>query len=229
MKLIKRISVLSLIAVTSMSVVACSDDDSPVEPALQAGQVMAVHTSPNAPVVDILVNSVAAVEDLGFTENTGYLTVPAGPQNIKVYVPALDAIIFDQTLPIAPTTYFSIFAVDSVENINFFITNDDLTMPAAGKAHVRFMHLSPNAPAVDITDTDGNIIFGDYKFPDYSDFTPVDAGTYDLEVRLQGTDTVVLSLNDIVLEDGKIYTVYAKGFVGGVADQALGAEIIVNN
>jgi hypothetical protein len=229
MKLVKKLSTLILIVVTSLTIVACSNDDNPADPDPQEGQVMAVHTSPNAPAVDILVNSVAVVEGLGFTENTGYLAVPAGSQNFKVYVPALDAVIFDQTLPVAPTTYFSVFAADSVEKIYFFITNDDLTNPAAGKAHVRFMHLSPNAPAVDITDTNGNIIFGNYEFSDYSDFTPIDVGTYDLQVRLQGTDTVVLPLNDIVLEDGKIYTVYAKGFVGGAGDQALGAEIIVNN
>jgi len=229
MKLVRKLSILSFILVASLAMIACSDDNNPADPDPQEGQVMAVHTSPNAPVVDILVNSVAVVEGLGFTENTGYLAVPAGSQNFKVYVPALDAVIFDQTLPVAPTTYFSVFAVDSVENIYFLITNDDLSNPAAGKAHVRFMHLSPNAPAVDITDTNGNILFGGYKFSDYSDFTPIDAGTYDLEVRLQGTNTVVLPLNDIVLEDGKIYTVYAKGFVGGAGNQALGAEIIVNN
>jgi hypothetical protein len=31
------------------------------------------------------------------------------------------------------------------------------------------------------------------------------------------------------LADGKIYTVFAKGFLGGTGAQALGAEIIVNN
>jgi hypothetical protein len=31
-----------------------------------------------------------------------------------------------------------------------------------------------------------------------------------------------------VLGEGKIYTVFAKGFVGGTGNQALGAQIIVN-
>lgn len=33
----------------------------------------------------------------------------------------------------------------------------------------------------------------------------------------------------ITLVAGKIYTVYAKGFLGGTGVQALGAEIISNN
>ena len=124
---------------------------------------------------------------------------------------------------------YSVFAVDPVANITPLVIVDDLTAPAMGNAHVRFIHLSPDAPAVDITTTDGTVVFGNYEFKDYSDFTPLPAGSYDLQVRLAGTDTVVLELNGIAVADGNIYTVFAKGFVSGTGTQALGAEIIVNN
>ena len=88
--------------------------------------------------------------------------------------------------------------------------------------------MSPDAPAVDITTTDGTVVFGDKSFKEYSDFMPLPAGSYDLQVRLSGTDTVVLDLPGIMLEDGRIYTVFAKGFVNGQDKQALGAQIIVN-
>jgi hypothetical protein len=57
----------------------------------------------------------------------------------------------------------------------------------------------------------------------------VDAGSYNLEVRAAGTNTVVLSIPGIALTAGKIYTVFAKGFLGGTGVQALGAQIIMNN
>jgi hypothetical protein len=50
-----------------------------------------------------------------------------------------------------------------------------------------------------------------------------------LQVRVAGTPTVALNLPGITLEAGMIYTVFAKGFLNGVGQQALGAEIIVNN
>jgi hypothetical protein len=109
------------------------------------------------------------------------------------------------------------------------VITDDLTAPASGKAHVRFVHLSPNAPAVDIAVDGGSVVFADYSFKEYSAFTPLDAGSYDLEVRAAGTSTVALDLDPITLQAGKIYTVFAKGFLGGTGTQALGAEIIVNN
>jgi hypothetical protein len=228
MKLIKKFSLFLLIAVTSIAMISCSDDDNPAEPNPGQGMVMAVHTSPDAPEVDILVNDAVAKEGLEYTQNTDYVSVTAGTQNFKVYVPALEENIFDANLPITANVNYSVFAIDEVAEIDFLLLVDDLTSPAAGNAHVRFIHLSPDAPAVDITDTDGNIVFGDYSFPQDSEFEPLPAGTYDLQVRLQGTDKVVLPLPGITLQDGKIYTVYAKGFVEGEGAQALGAEIIVN-
>ena len=104
------------------------------------------------------------------------------------------------------------------------VLEDDLTAPASGQSHVRFLHLSPDAPAVDITLTDGTVVFANAAFQDYTAFTPLDAGSYDLQVRAAGTSTVVLSLPTITINDGMIYTVFAKGFLNSLA-----AEIIVNN
>ncbi|HAD33406.1 MAG TPA: cell wall anchor protein, partial [Chitinophagaceae bacterium] len=98
-----------------------------------------------------------------------------------------------------------------------------------GKAHVRFVHLSPDAPAVDVAVTGGSVVFANKAFKTYTAFTPLDAGTYNLEVRVAGTSTVALPLPGIALTAGKIYTVFAKGFLGGTGAQALGAQIIVNN
>jgi hypothetical protein len=72
-------------------------------------------------------------------------------------------------------------------------------------------------------------VFANKAFKEYSAFTPVDAGTYNLEVRVAGTSTVALPLNNITLQAGKIYTVFAKGLLAGSGTQALGAQIIVNN
>jgi hypothetical protein len=194
-----------------------------------AAMAMAIHASPDAPGVDLLVDDAVAGTNLEFPNNTGYLAVTAGMRNIKVNVTGTSTTVIEADLDLTKDKSYSIFAVDSVANIGAVVIEDNLAAPASGNAHVRFIHLSPNAPAVDITTTTGAIVFGDYSFKEYSDFTPLAAGSYDLEVRLEGTETVVLELPGIALEDGKIYTVFAKGFVGGSGDQELGAEIIVNN
>jgi hypothetical protein len=93
-------------------------------------------------------------------------------------------------------------------------------------AHVRFIHLSPDAPAVDVAVTGGDVLFGNVAFRGFTAYSPVPAGTYDLEVRLAGTDTVALPLPGINLEEGKVYTVFAMGLAAG--DPVLEAVIVVD-
>jgi hypothetical protein len=199
---------------------------------LSAGSsnVMVIHASPDAPPVDLLVDdSKVNTTGLPFPQNTGYLAVSAGDRNFKVNAEGTSTTVIDATATLAPNGNYSIFAVDVLATTMPLVLEDDLSSPAAGKAHVRFLHLSPDAPEVDITLPDGTIVFGQYEFKESSAFTPFDAGTYDLEVRVSGTSTVALNLDNINLESGKIYTVFAKGLLSGSGDQALGAEIIVNN
>lgn len=227
----KQIALLGLVFVLGLTAVTgCSDDESVTNPpAAQTARVLTVHASPNAPGVDLLVDNVVAGTNLTFPNNTGYLTVPAGTRNVKVNVTGTATTVINADLPLTAAGNYSVFAVDSVSKISALVLTDNLAAPAAGKAHVRFIHLSPNAPAVDVALAGGAVVFANKAFKEYVDFTPLDAGTYNLEVRLAGTGTVVLPLPGISLTAGKIYTVFARGFVGGAGAQALGAEIISNN
>lgn len=207
---------------------ACSDDDNTVAPVQETALVKVIHASPDAPGVDLLVDNLVAGTNLTFPNNTGYLSVNSGTRNVKVNVTGTSTTVIEANLPIMTNKNYSVFAVNAVANLEPIVLEDDLSTPASGKAHVRFIHLSPDAPAVDITLTDGTVVFGDYIFKEASAFTPLDSGTYNLQVRLAGTSTVVLDLPNIALTAGKIYTVFAKGFVAGTGAQALGAQIIVN-
>lgn len=207
----------------------CGDDDNPTAPTPQNARVMAVHASPDAPAVDLLVDGTVAGSGLAFPNDTGYLTVAAGTRNVRVNVAGTTTTVIDANLPVPANANLSVFAVDSVATISAIVLTDDLTAPASGKAHVRFVHLSPDAPAVDVAVTGGPILFANQSFKGFTPFTPVDAGTYDLEVRAAGTGTVVLSVPGVALAAGRIYTVWARGFAGGSGAQALGAQIIVNH
>jgi LPXTG-motif cell wall-anchored protein len=68
---------------------------------------------------------------------------------------------------------------------------------------------------VDIAVTGGPVLFSDVPFKGVGDYLPVDAGTYDLEARVAGTDTVALSVPGVALEEGTVYTIFAMGLAGG--------------
>lgn len=228
--LLRKMLFIMLTFVTAISLAACSDDDNTTAPTPSAkASVMVVHASPDAPGVDLLVDNTVAGTNLTFPNNTGYLQVNAGTRNVKVNATGTSTTVIQANLNLMENKSYSVFAVNQVSTIEPLVFEDNLSNPASGKAHVRFIHLSPNAPAVNITLTDGTIVFGNVSFKGSVNFTPLDAATYNLQVRDAATNqTVVLELPNISLQAGKIYTVFAKGLLGGSGNQALGAQIIVN-
>jgi hypothetical protein len=232
MKKMIRFPMMLALASLTVFAVGCSDDDddNPITAnPPRTANVLVVHASPDAPAVDVLVdNGSPAVQDLMFPENTGYVALNSGTRNVKVNVANTNNTVINADLNLNPDLNYSVFAVNTVSSIEPLVLVDDLATPASGMTHVRFVHLSPDAPAVDVAVTGGPVLFGDVSFKDYQGFAPVNAGTYNLEVRLAGTSTVVLPLPGIALQAGNIYTVFAKGLVAGTGSQALGAEIIVN-
>ena len=228
---IKNLMLLAVALPLAIAFTSCKDDDEEPTPtpAVDKASVMVTHASPDAPGVDLLIdNSKVNSAALEFPNSTGYLSVNAGTRNVKVNVTGTSTTVIQADLPLTKNMSYSIFAVNTVANIEPLVLEDDLTAPASGNAHVRFIHLSPDAPGVDIAVDGGAVVFPDVTFKEYSDFTPLPAGTYDLEVRVAGTSTVALDLDPIVLEPGKIYTVFAKGLLSGTGPQALSAQIIVN-
>jgi hypothetical protein len=227
---LNKLAIAIAVSSMAMSFAGCSKDDKATSPQISNAHVLVVHASPDAPGVDLLVDNVKVNSlPLTFPNATGYLPVTAGNRNIKVNASGTSTSVINANLDLSADISYSIFAIDTLASIAPLVIQDNLGAPASGKSHVRFIHLSPNAPAVDITLTDGTVVFGNKAFSQYTPFTPLNAGTYNLQVRLAGTSTVVLNLPNIVLENGKIYTVFAKGLVGRSGDQALGAQIIVNN
>jgi hypothetical protein len=219
-----------LAVLPTLFLMSCDRDDDPV--VTQTANVKVVHASPDAPGVDLLVdNTRVNTTPLMYPNDTDYLVVEAGTRNIKVNAAGTNTSVIDANINLAPDQYYTIFAANQLDNIEAVVVTDNLTPPASGQAHVRFIHLSPDAPAVDVVVADeGPVLFSNQTFKQATDFTPVSAGSYNLEVRVAGTNTVVLELPNVQLTDGAIYTVFAKGFVTPPADNdnGLAAGVIEN-
>ncbi|MHB1414568.1 MAG: DUF4397 domain-containing protein [Chloroflexota bacterium] len=193
----------------------------------EMARVRVVHASPDAPAVDVLVNGQKAFTNVSFESITDYASLAAGTYNVKV-VPAgaMEPVVINADLGLNPGTNYSVVAVGELANIEPLVLVDNSSVPAAGKAHVRFVHASPDAPAVDIAVKNGPVLFSNIPFEGVGNYLPVNAGTYDLEVRVAGTDTVALDVPGVNLNQGTAYTVYAMGLASGTP--ALTAVISVD-
>jgi LPXTG-motif cell wall-anchored protein len=207
----KRLFVLSAVLVLSLAMATSALAQSDM------ARVRVVHASPDAPAVDVWVNGAVAFSNAPFEGTTDYAELAPGSYQVQVTpTGATEPIVIDATLDLAAGTDYTVVAVGQLANIEPLVLVDNNSAPAAGKAHVRFVHASPDAPAVDIAVANGGpVLFSNVPFKGVGDYLPVDAGTYDLEARVAGTDTVALSVPGVSLADGAVYTIFAMGLAAG--------------
>ena len=208
----KLIAMAILVLVASMVLVVA-----PASAATNPGfaWIRVAHASPDAPAVDIWVNGQVVVSNLAFAKVTGYLLVPAGDYNIKVTpTGATTPVVIDANVTLEKNKAYTVAARNPLATITASVFVDDNSMPAAGQARVKFIHLSPDAPAVDVY-ANGTKIFDNISYPNAANPIEVREGQYDLEVKVAGTGTVVLTVNDVDLAADTVYTAFAEGLAGG--------------
>jgi hypothetical protein len=213
----KRILVLTAVLVLSLALATSALAQSDM------ARVRVVHASPDAPAVDVWVNGSVAFSNAPFKGITDYASLAPATYNVQVTpTGATEPVVIEADLALAANTDYTVIAVGLLDNIEPLVLVDNNSAPAAGKAHVRFVHASPDAPAVDIAVANGGpVLFSNVPFKGVGDYLPVDAGTYDLEARVAGTDTVALSVPGVQLNEGTVYTIFAMGLADG--DPALAA------
>lgn len=162
--------------------------------------------------------------DVPFSAVSDYLCLSAGSHRISP-AGAASPVVIDATVTFAPGGAYTVAATGllSSNDLQVLVLADDLgTIPSQAK--VRFVHTSPDAPAVDIAVSGGPVLFSNVSFRGASAYAEVSPGTYDLEVRLAGTSTVALALPGVALSAGTNATSFAIGQVGDGSLSALPAE-----
>jgi hypothetical protein len=198
------------IALSTISFVAGS--------AFATSSIRAFHASPDAPAVDVIVNNASRpIANLAYGNASSFVSVPAATYNLKIVPAGLDApIVFNGDVPLLDNTTYTVAATGLLGGSPSFapiVLIDDTTQNTAA-ARLRFVHASPNAPAVDIALAGGAVLFPNVSFRENGGYINVPGGTYDLEVRIAGTSTVVLPLPGISVTNNQVYTAWAIGLVG---------------
>ena len=222
-----KTNLVALILLMFLLFIACDDGSFPIDPE-NYGHVMVIHASPDAPGVDVYVEALDVENDLNYPDNTRYLHLEEESYNIALKVTGTDDVALETDLDVKGGEYHSVFACDAVAKLTALVIKDEYPTPDSTEAFLRFVHLSPDAPAVDVTLTDGTKLFESTSFKGSTPFSGVKPGIYDLQVRLAGTEDVVVELTNVKIIPRAAYTCWAKGFVNGSDGQELGGELIFN-
>jgi hypothetical protein len=174
--------------------------------------IRVLHASPNAPAVDVYANGNPIVTNLSYKELSNYIPVLPGNYNIKVY-PAGSTTnpVVNTNVYIPPNSIFNVAAIGKIPNISLYTIPEPTSAQNFGRACVRFIHLSPTAPKVDVALSTGVKVFNNVGFKDITDYACIPAGTYSFNVIPTGTNNIALSIPEVQLSPNTYYTIYALG------------------
>jgi hypothetical protein len=215
-----RIRSLGLAVVAALVLAACSDDDDN-----GGARLRAVHLSPDAPLVDIYVDDALVAEDVAYLDETGYLALPAGANNVVVTVAGdPTAVVIDATPTLSEDTDYTVLAANFVEELEPIVLLDDNSAPSSGSIQVRIVHGSPSTGLVDVYVTapgvpldEATATLTDVAFGQASNYLEVPAGTYQIRVTPANTLNVALDSGPVTFSAGQIRTVIAADADGGGA------------
>jgi len=180
--------------------------------------VRVAHFSPDAPNVDVYVDDDRVLSDVPFRTTSDYLSVPAGSRSVEITAAGdPDTVAFEGDVDVGAGDY-TVAAVgeltDGDTEFQPLVLEDDNT--PVEDARVRLVHVSPDAPAVDVTVRDsGDALYDDVAYTE-SAYTEVPQGAYSLQVRGATDDNdgaIVAEFDHVSVFSGTVYTVFAGGYL----------------
>ncbi|HVM87254.1 MAG TPA: DUF4397 domain-containing protein [Puia sp.] len=135
---------------------------------------------------------------------------------------------------------YSIFLADTITHgqLKYIVLKDNTGLPDSTKSQIRFINLSPDAPAMDIwvfpdAGNDGYKLFTNrsYAVLDYSvllesqTFKTINAGPYYFVATAAGTSDIIME-GGLILPGRSVITVYAKGLVSTSGTDQLDVGVI---
>ncbi|WP_404428266.1 DUF4397 domain-containing protein [Sutcliffiella horikoshii] len=169
-----------------------------------------LHASPGIMAVDVHVNNNPVWKDLRYTNSSSYVDIK--PTNNKIEIYQNGQKLFDGTLQANTGKTYTVAIAGTKDKLQLIPVEDDASVPQS-ESKLRFWHLSPDAPPVDIAVKKGDVVFSDIPYSGISDYLGLTPMTVDLEMRVSGTKDIVLPLNRISLKPDVAYTIVAVGLV----------------
>jgi len=224
-----------------MAFIACEKEATEQAATNNTSAVAVLHAAPGAPTVDLVVDgavpkygrrlSYALTSQSGGAGNgQAYVPVLAGTRNIKVSVDSGRTNVFNADIPFEANKSYTAIVYDTLSSARNTLLvvrlEDNLTVPATGQVHARYIHAAPRGgnwdvtflrtsvtPNDSITLTNRSYLGATPNVSTLSAFTPFPTGTYTMKIKAAGTQNVVtsVSLGTNFGTSGRIFTITSLG------------------
>ncbi len=226
----KNIGILAmLLAVFSLTSCLKNNDNNAVP---NYSWLSVINASPNLEKFDFVIDNTLVNQDaFSFTERLQYFNIFAGTRKIAIYKDQTTDSLRTGTLVAKAGEAYSVYVVGEAPNHEFLTIKDSLKVPTTGNAQIRFLNLSVNAPALKLDYGVDSTLFNNVDYKMYSDFVEIPGGKkYNFTVATEAGAGNTGAEDNVMIESGRIYTVWAKGIYDNttVDSLKLGLKIQVN-
>jgi hypothetical protein len=221
---------LSLLS-TSVLFSSCIKDNTSTVVTTSYSLVSFVQATPDLPPVDFyLDNSIVNTTPLSFTNGFNYINAYTNTKAAYVYNHSTSAKLLTDSLHLKANTAYTLFLTNTAANPQFVLLTDTISKPAANSAGIRFINLSPDAPAVDFAITSGTVISSNQAFKSFTTFNPLPGNeSYTFVVKQAGTNTILATLPAVNINTGTTYTFWLGGLAAGTTSaDKLSLNVIIN-
>lgn len=178
-----------------------------------------LHASPGAPAFDIYFDGCLVIEGLAYGALSQLIVMPADRHRLAVFAGGVrrpEAVLLDRDLALLkPGWEYTLAIVGEPDQMQATLLGDTTPAPGGGRAWVRVLHASPDAPAVDVGIAGGPVLFRQVPFTQATPFVEVATGPLDLEMRRAGHMEVVARVAGYPLSGDNRYTFVATGYLDG--------------
>lgn len=207
-----RIAAMLMLSACIMMLNACSKDESEV-PSISG--LMVVNAAPTIGTFNLYVNNTTGPYNKGAlsmgSSIAPYFNIAPGSNNLKFTTASSIDALLSKSITVNAEKAYSFFLINDVPNLDGLLIEDNLSSTSTDKAFIRFINLSPDAAALDLTVTGGSTLIGDKSYKAASEFIAAEAKKYSFELKDKASGQVITTLKDITLTAGKMYTIAAMG------------------
>jgi len=208
---------------------SCSKESDTQVP--QPPYVSVINTSPTLGTYLVYLNGTKMVSSgLPFGGVIPYRVTTAGDAVFKFTTESSSESVLSKTLQMSTDHAYSVFLVDKGAQMDALLVTDNVGTVSKEKAFIRFINLSPDAPAFDLTLAAGDALATTKGYKGASEFIAMDPKAYTFNIRDSATGEVKAVLADQTLYVGRYYTVIARGLmnVGSDIQQPLSAQLMIH-
>ncbi|MCZ4222262.1 DUF4397 domain-containing protein [Pedobacter rhodius] len=219
--------IYALIALT-LFISACKKDWGDSGSVTVAG-IGFVHASPGTGAIDFIVdNQKVNNKDFTYTKDLGYFGAYPGSRLFGITKKDSLKYLVKTNVTLQSGLFYSAFVIDVLPSPNILLVQDDLKAPETGKAKIRFINLSPDAPALDLAiEGTSTPLITAKAYKEASTFISIDPSvSYNFQIKESNNVTATLPATKI--ESGKIYTLWTKGLKSKTDSTKFGLAILTN-